>query len=90
STSGNTGRGLIVVTVVRESVPDYPVVDDTVLTAETREDFVDGVDVLSGNVSWSGGDIDDLELALWGEPGDVAVRGSEISGPLPDTTRVIP
>ncbi|WP_248239826.1 Ig-like domain-containing protein [Microbacterium kunmingense] len=90
STSGNTGRGLIVVTVVRESVPDYPVVEDTVLTAETREDFVDGVDVLSGNVSWSGGDINDLELALWGEPGDVAVRGSEISGPLPDTTRVIP
>ena len=36
---GNTGRGLIVVKVVRESVPDYPVVADTVLTAETREDF---------------------------------------------------
>ena len=34
----NTGRGLIVVEVVRESVPDYPVVTDTVLTAETRED----------------------------------------------------
>ena len=39
SSSGNTGRGLIVVKVVRESVPDYPVVADTVLTAETREDF---------------------------------------------------
>ena len=37
--SGNTGRGLIVVKVVRESVPDYPVVADTVLTAETRERF---------------------------------------------------
>ena len=31
SSSGNTGRGLIVVKVVRESVPDYPVVADTVL-----------------------------------------------------------
>ena len=48
SSSGNTGRGLIVVKVVRESVPDYPVVADTVLTAETREDFPRGVDVLAG------------------------------------------
>ena len=32
------GRGLIVVKVVREAVPDYPVVADTVLTAETRGD----------------------------------------------------
>ena len=47
SSSGNTGRGLIVVKVVRESVPNYPVVDDTVLTAETREDFPSGVDVLT-------------------------------------------
>ena len=39
SASGNTGRGLIVVKVVRESVPDYPVVADTVLTAETRGRF---------------------------------------------------
>ena len=45
--SGNTGRGLIVVKVVRESVPDYPVVADTVLTAETRDDFPLGVDVLT-------------------------------------------
>lgn len=90
STSGNTGRGLIVVTVVRESVPDYPVVDDTILTAETREDFVDGVDVLAGKVSWSGGDVADLELDLWGEPADVTVRGSRLRGPLPDATRVIP
>jgi hypothetical protein len=27
SSSGNTGRGLIVVEVVRESVPNYPVVE---------------------------------------------------------------
>ncbi|GAB3603722.1 Ig-like domain-containing protein [Microbacterium aureliae] len=90
SSSGNTGRGLIVVEVVRESVPDYPVVADTVLTAETREDFPSGVDVLDGNVSWSGGDAADLEVSLWGDPDDVAVSGTTLSGPLPRTTRVIP
>ena len=67
SSSGNTGRGLIVVKVVRESVPNYPVVDDTVLTAETREDFPTGVDVLTGKATWSGGDVDDLTLSLWGD-----------------------
>ncbi|WP_426323874.1 Ig-like domain-containing protein [Microbacterium sp. E-13] len=90
SSSGNTGRGLIVVRVVRESVPDYPVVTDTVLTVETRSDFARGVDVLSGNVTWSGGDVADLELSLWGDPGDVSVQGSRLRGPLPATTRLIP
>ncbi len=90
SSSGNTGRGLIVVKVVRESVPNYPVVEDTVLTVETREDFPEGIDVVSGRVSWSGGDVDDLELSLWGEPRDVRADGWEVSGELPATTRVIP
>ncbi len=90
SSSGNTGRGLIVVKVVRESVPNYPVVDDTVLTAETRDDFTTGVDVLTGRASWSGGDVADLDVSLWGEPRDVSVDGRELSGELPGTTRVIP
>ena len=74
SSSGNTGRGLIVVEVVRESVPDYPVVADTVLTAETREDFPRGVDVLADKATWSGGDVADLSVALWGEPPGVDRR----------------
>ncbi|MET0736538.1 MAG: Ig-like domain-containing protein [Microbacterium sp.] len=90
SSSGNTARGLIVVKVVRESVPDYPVVTDTILTAETREDFPSGVDVLAGKAIWSGGEISDLEVSLWGEPRDVSADGKELSGPLPSTTRVIP
>ncbi|SIT87464.1 Ig-like domain-containing protein [Microbacterium sp. RU33B] len=90
STSGNTGRGLIVVKVVRESVPDYPVVDDTVLTAENREDFVRGVDVLDEKVSWSGGDVSELQVGLWGEPRGVEVDGRELSGALPAKTRIIP
>ncbi|MDW4573855.1 Ig-like domain-containing protein [Microbacterium sp. M3] len=90
SSSGNTGRGLVVVRVVRESVPDFPVVDDTILTVETRDDFTRGVDVLDGKVAWSGGDVSDLELSLWGEPEGVSVKGSRLSGELPATTRLIP
>ncbi|WP_404431205.1 Ig-like domain-containing protein [Microbacterium lacus] len=90
SSSGNTGRGLIVVKVVRESVPDYPIVDDTTLTAETREQFPSGVEVIAGKATWSGGDVRDLDLALWGEPDDVSVNGRTLQGELPATTRVIP
>ncbi|WP_237739435.1 Ig-like domain-containing protein [Microbacterium yannicii] len=90
STSGNTGRGLIVVEVVRESVPDYPIVADTILTVESREDFPRGVDVLGGKVMWSGGDVSDLEVSLWGEPDDVEVDGVRLRGELPSTTRLIP
>ena len=85
SSSGNTGRGLIVVKVVRESVPDYPVVADTVLTAETREQFPRGVDVLAGKATWSGGDVSDLKVALWGDPEGVTVDGTELRGALPRT-----
>jgi hypothetical protein len=90
STSGNTGRGLIVVRVVRETVPDYPVVSDTILTVESREDFPRGVDVLDGKVSWSGGDVGELELSLWGEPEGVSVDGSRLRGELPERTLLIP
>ncbi|MCM3613171.1 Ig-like domain-containing protein [Microbacterium enclense] len=90
SDSGNTGRGLIVVKVVRESVPDYPVVTDTVLTVENRDDFSAGVDVIAGKARWSGGDVSALDVALWGDPADVRVEGRRISGELPTTRRVIP
>ncbi|GAA1469766.1 Ig-like domain-containing protein [Microbacterium thalassium] len=90
SSSGNTGRGLIVVKVVRDSVPDYPVVADTVLTVETREDFPDGVDVLADRVSWSGGDVDDLVVTLWGPADGVWVDGPRLGGDLPETSRIIP
>lgn len=90
SESGNTARGLIIVKVVREAVPDYPVITDTVLTAETRESFHSGVDVVAGKVAWSGGDVAGLELSLWGEPDAVSVRGRTLRGELPEHTRIIP
>ncbi len=89
SSSGNTGRGLIVVRVVRDRVPDYPVVADTVLTAENRDDFLDGVDVLSGKASWSGGNVDELSVSLWGSPKGVTLARGRLSGALPATSRVI-
>ncbi|MDQ1123361.1 Ig-like domain-containing protein [Microbacterium trichothecenolyticum] len=90
SDSGNTGRGLIVVKVVRESVPDYPVVADTVLTVENRDDFTSGVDVIAGKASWAGGDVASLAVSLWAQPAGVQVDGRRISGQLPATRRVIP
>ncbi len=90
STSGNTGRGRIVVRVVRESVPNYPRVSDTILTAEDRDDFTAGVDVLTDKVSWTAGSVADLEVGLWGSPEDVEVSGSRLRGPLPEQRRVIP
>ncbi|GAA3774686.1 Ig-like domain-containing protein [Microbacterium kribbense] len=90
SSTGNTARGLIVVKVVREAVPDYPVIADTVLTAQTRERFPDGVDVVAGKVAWTGGDVADLTLTLWGAPAGVSVSGTRLSGPLPERTRIIP
>ena len=86
STSGNTGRGLIVVKVVRESVPDYPVVADTVLTAENRDDFPRGVDVLTGKVTWSGGDVDDLSVGLWGDPPGVRSTATNCAARCPRRT----
>lgn len=90
SSSGNTARGLIVVQVVRDAVPDYPVISDTVLTAESRDRFPDGVDVAAGQVSWSGGDVSDLTLSLWGEPAGVEVVGTTLRGEVPTRTRIIP
>lgn len=87
---GDTAIGLIVVKVVRDPVPDYPVVRDTVLTIENREDFPDGVDVLDGKVSWSSGDAAALDLRLWGEPAGIEVAGARISGELPERSLLIP
>ncbi|MCR2818326.1 Ig-like domain-containing protein [Microbacterium sp. zg.Y1090] len=88
--SGDTAIGLIVLKVVRSPVPDHPVVRDTALTVETREAFPRGVDVLTGKVSWSTGDVDGLRLSLWGAPDGIEVDGRRISGPIPEETLLIP
>lgn len=88
--AGDTAAGLVVVKVVRERVPDFPVVTDTVLTLQTREDFPRGIDVLSGKVSWTAGDVEALTLTLWGDRADVSVDGRRISGAIPEESLLIP
>ncbi len=89
SSSGNTARGLMVVRVVAQRVPDFPVVVDTVLSAQDRDDLRTGVDVLSGKVLWSGGDSAALTVDLWGDPEGVRVSGSRIRGDVGEDARVI-
>ncbi|MFT3798131.1 Ig-like domain-containing protein [Microbacterium sp.] len=92
SSSGNTAQGLLVVRVVAQRVPDFPVVEDTVLTADTRDDLARGVDVLSGKVLWSGGEAADLTVGLWdGAPADgISVVGGKLRGDVGDGARIIP
>lgn len=87
---GDTAIGLLVVKVVRDPVPDHPVVSDTVLTLEDRDRFPSGVDVLSGRVAWNGGDPSTLTLRLWGDPDGLRVSGWKIAGALPEQSRLIP
>ncbi|MDQ1129157.1 hypothetical protein QE381_001285 [Microbacterium sp. SORGH_AS 888] len=88
--TGDTAQGLIVLKVVRGAVPDFPVVTDTTLTAETRENLAGGVDVVAGKVSWTGGDVSSLKLSLWGDANGMSVSGSRISGPLPKKSLIVP
>lgn len=90
SSSGNTARGLLVVKVVTQRVPDYPVVSDTILTAVDRDDLDTGVDVLSGKVLWSGGETGDLTLGLWGDQPGVTVKGDTVRATPSDKARIIP
>lgn len=90
SSSGNTARGLLVVKVVSQRVPDYPVVSDTVLTVADRDDLQIGVDVLAGKVLWSGGEVADLTVGLWGTPPGVTVAGHRLRAAPGDTARIIP
>lgn len=87
---GSTAIGRIILKAVREPVADVPIVADTVLTAENRDTFTTGVDVLTDKVSWGSGDASTLSLSLWGDPQDLEVSGRSISGPLPETGRLIP
>lgn len=90
SSSGNTARGLLVVKVVAQRVPDFPVVSDTVLTAADRDDLASGVDVLTGKVLWSGGEPDDLVVGLWGDQPGVSVDGDRIRAEPGEDARIIP
>ena len=88
--TGDTNTGLIVMKVVRESIPDRPQVRDTYLTVEQRALFASGVDVVAGKVSWNSGDVETLTLSLWRAGAGYSVNGWRISGRLPDSTEIVP
>ena len=90
SSSGSTARGLIVVRVVAQRVPDFPVVSDTVLTPAERDSLSVGVNVLAGKVLWSGGEVGDLVLGLWGDPEGVTVEGDRLRADPGEDARIIP
>ncbi|KQQ92854.1 hypothetical protein ASF62_13700 [Leifsonia sp. Leaf325] len=91
--SSSTAQGLIVVAVSDEVGADNPIVSDTVLTARTRGDLsTSGVDVLSGKVAWSSGDVAGLKLRLWGDRAQSRydVDGWRITGSLPAKGDLVP
>ena len=90
NSTGDINAGLIVMKVVRESVPDHPQVSDTYLNIEQRSGFANGVDVVSGKVTWNSGDVNDLKLSLWDRNSGFRVNGWRISGSLPTETVVVP
>ena len=88
--NGDIGQGLIVVKVVRASVPDYPVVIDTTLALDERDAFPNGVNVVTDRVSWNSGNVSDLTLTLWGAHPGLEVTGWKISGNVPDSGLLAP
>lgn len=90
NTRGDTSIGLIVLKVVRVTVPDAPQVQDTTLTAETLDSFSGGIDVVSGKVSWVSGDVSQLSLQLWNAPAGVSSNGWKISGSAPKESELVP
>jgi hypothetical protein len=82
SSSLSTAEGLIVVGVSEDLGPSQLVVSDTTVTARTRLDLEDGIDVVTGKVRWSTGDPSGLKLSVWGPLANVySVEGWTISGP---------
>ena len=90
NSEGDSGAGYIVLKVVREPVPDFPVVIDTVLSIEDRAKFPRGIDIVTGKVSWATGDIGGLKLSLYGKPADVTISGWKIRGEVPDDGLMVP
>ncbi len=88
--SGNVSVGLIVVRAVIESTPAYPVVTDTYLSFADRSRLITGVDVVTNKVSWSGGEVSGLSLALWEGNSAFTASGWSILGAAPDRGAVVP
>ncbi|MCL2423968.1 MAG: hypothetical protein FWD11_08790, partial [Micrococcales bacterium] len=91
SATGSTAEGLLVVEVTPSPVIDPPEVKDTTVTAALRSELQrTGIDVVTGKVSWPGGDVSQLTLELWEPGGDYSVSGGAIRGPAPKSGGLVP
>jgi hypothetical protein len=90
--TSSTAEGLIVVNVTETESSGAPVVTDTVVTARTRAQLPDGgLDVVSGHVEWSSGELGELEVEIWGDDADdYRVSGQSIVGPTPAAGALVP
>ncbi|MFT4124061.1 MAG: Ig-like domain-containing protein [Microbacteriaceae bacterium] len=86
----NAATGYVVVKVVASAVPDAPIVTDSYVSVDDRATFSsEGLDVVTGHVSWVSGDVNGLSLALWNAPAGYTVSGHRIAGPLPEQSLLI-
>lgn len=90
SSNGSQAIGLIAVRVVEDAVTDFPVVTDTNVTLPERSKLPDGLDVVTGKVSWTSGNVKDLSLSLWGNSPGMSVNGWKIQGAAPDEGLLVP
>lgn len=86
----NLAVGYIVLNVVSSSVPDVPRVTDSYVSIDDRDSFpTDGLDVVSGKVTWLSGNVSGLTLSLVDPPTGYVQNGLKISGPLPTGASVL-
>ncbi|MBO1902739.1 hypothetical protein J4H92_12365 [Leucobacter weissii] len=78
----STADGLIVVEVSERPARQAPMVQDTVLSVRDRSELQQGgVDVVTGRVQWSAGDVAGLRLSLHGDAAQrYRASGARISG----------
>ncbi|OJX67027.1 MAG: hypothetical protein BGO95_09825 [Micrococcales bacterium 73-13] len=89
----STAEGVIAITVSPGDSPNQPVIEDTVVTAQTRGQVeAGGIDVLSGKVVWPTGDATALRIAELGAgaPAGFAFDGARIRGRIPAAGATIP
>ncbi|WP_449279341.1 Ig-like domain-containing protein [Leucobacter sp. GX0328] len=78
----STADGLIVVQTSARVGQQAPMVRDTVLSAKDRAELErGGVDVVTDRVTWAGGDVRTLKMAVWGSAAEnFMADGNRITG----------
>jgi hypothetical protein len=89
NTSGSISTGAIIVKVSANAATQYPEVIDTYVTLQDRAKLLGGIDVVDQKVSWSAGDINNLQLSIWGDGHGFTASGRKISGTAPDAGTVV-